>query len=664
MPSIEEQALQIYQNNLAYFEQKQPRVFEKLASFDNAIANGYYQERYDLEYTEQGYFDVKERSSGNFLYGSDTHRFAQEMAKSVDMRKVDNIFIISPRHRFTDAFLKKAKHEPITSNNLSGVAEIIDFVDRQIPEDSTMRRLEKYIFFGIGLGTHIPTIDKKIHSDFYLLVEDDLELFRLSLFVTDYTKIAQKSELYFVIFEEDRDAKVIMEEFLQDGFMHNHYIKFIHMLHHSESKMRVFHEASSSVSHLLFPYHAYFNKFLRALDFMREGYRFINLNAIKQPLRDKPVLLLAAGPSLAKNLSWVKRVQDRYIVVALTSTLSTLEQEGIVPDIITHLDPYTKGSLPHLQALKNRDYFTKPIVLVGGQSPIELVEMFDKDRVFVYESGTNYKKGFGDVQATCVGSTTLLLSLIFDAKEIYLLGLDLAIDEESGSTHTSSHAHAQRLDTSKSNQLEEIFNFKESLIKVKGNFKNEVLTTANFYISIESIERNIPRYKRAYQHIYNLNQGASLRGVEPKKIDEVEVPDLQEKHDLYELFLRSSSGEVIQEELESIEKILHHARKVGQILNRHKLKKFQSSEAYQYDLMQLSLDLTADRSIEASYLNLILLHYMQYIYPYIFDYLNTKEVKDYRKGIKVIDKILVSKMKKMVQVFERKCEQFFETEMA
>ena len=575
------------------------------------------------------------------------------------MRKEDNVFIVSPRHKFTAKFLKKSKSDPIDANNLSGVAEIIDFVESSIPENSTMKRLEKFIFFGTGLGTHIVTVDKKIGSDFYLFVEDDLELFRLSLFVTDYSKIAQHSELYFVIFEEDRDAKLIMEEFLQDGFMHNHYIKFLHMLHHSDEKLRVFHEATTSLNHLLFPYHAYFNKFLRALDFMKEGYRFINLNAKVQPLKDKPVLLLAAGPSLAKNLKWVKKVQDRFILVALTSTLSILEKEGIVPDIVTHLDPYAKGSLPHLQKLNNRDYFTKTILLAGSQSPFEVVEMFEKERVFIYENGTSHKKGFGSVQATCVGSTTLLLSLIFDAKEIYLLGLDLAIDEESGSTHAVTHAHSKKLDLSRSIGMEEIFNFKESLIKVKGNFKEEVLTTANFYISIESLDRNIPRYKKEYQHIYNLNNGAYLRGCETKKIDDVNLPKRQEKDQLYRVFIQNSSNKVTKEELESIRKILEHAKKVAKILNRHKLKKFKNAQEYQYELMQLSLDITADKSIEASYLNLVLLHYMQYIYPYIFDYLNTKEIKEYTKGIQKIDKILITKMKKIAEFFESKCERFF-----
>ncbi len=63
-PSIEQIAITTYQNNLLYFQKEQPRVYEKVTAFENAVANGYYQEKYELEYKEEGYFDVKEKSSG------------------------------------------------------------------------------------------------------------------------------------------------------------------------------------------------------------------------------------------------------------------------------------------------------------------------------------------------------------------------------------------------------------------------------------------------------------------------------------------------------------------------------------------------------------------------------------------------------------------------
>ncbi|RUM67607.1 MAG: hypothetical protein DSZ06_00845, partial [Sulfurospirillum sp.] len=154
MPSIEDKALQTYQNNLTYLQAKQARVYDKLASFDSAVANGHFQERYDLEYKDGGYFDVKEISTNNYLYGCDTNEYAREITNSIDYKKEDNIFIVTPRYNFSKEFLKKAKDDPIDANNLSAIAPIIDLLDKKIPENSTMKKHEKFIFFGVGLGTH------------------------------------------------------------------------------------------------------------------------------------------------------------------------------------------------------------------------------------------------------------------------------------------------------------------------------------------------------------------------------------------------------------------------------------------------------------------------------------------------------------------------------
>jgi len=664
MPSIEDQALQIYQNNLTYLQSYQPRVYEKLAAFDSAVVNGHYSEKYDLEYKEEGYFDVKEIKSGNYLYGSNTIEYAKMIAKSIDYKKEDNIFIVAPRYNFSKEFLKKAKYEPIDANNLSAVALIIDLINRQIPPNSTMKKHEKFIFFGVGLGTHLKSIDEKINSDFYLIVEDDLELFRLSLFVTDYSKLAKNSELYFCIFEEDSSSKVIMEYFLEDGFMHNHYIKFLHMLHHSEDRMKNFQEVSASQRHILFPYHAYFHKFLRPLDYLKEGYKFLSLIPKSFPFANKPVLILAAGPSLSKNLAWVKKHHDNFITIALTSSLATLEKEDIIPDIVTHLDPFEGCSLPHLQKIKNSDYFTKPICLFGSQSPKGVVDLFKKEHIFFFESGTEYKKDFGSITAPCIGTMSYALSLVLGAKDIYLLGLDLAIDEKSGSTHSSDHAHAKTLDINNVDRLEEKFSFKTSIIKVKGNFHDEVLTTANFYISIESAIKNYAKYHKSYQTVYNLNDGAYLNGAIPTKIEEVKVKNSVDKKNLIKDFNSISSDVLTDKEIKSIETMNQHAKSVKTILHKHKTRNFNSPQEYQYNLMGLSLDLTADSSLEASSLNIVLLKYMQYIYPYIFDYLNTKEIKEYKKTVKKIDKLLIESMLKIIKEFEKKFELFLEEEIA
>ncbi len=660
--SIEDQALQTYEENLIYLQENKPTLYKKIVDFELAVENGYYQSRYELEYKDEGYFDVLELSSGNYLYGSDSNEYAKDAKKSIDYRKEDNTFIVFGQYNFDKEFLRSVKKSSIFSNNhLIGTAEIINLCNKNIPANSIMKRLEKFIFFGSGLGLHIKSVHEKINSDFYLIVEDDLELFRLSMFVTSYLKLSKDATLYFSVFDDDNEAKKVMEEFLEDGFMHNHYIKFLHTLNHSEKKMRVMHEVTASPNYKLFPYSAYFFKYLTPLYYLKEEYNFLNLILARDIFKDKRVLILAAGPSLAKNIKWVKEHNDRFVTIALTSSLSTLEREGIVPDIITHLDPFSHGSLPHLQKLKNKDYFTKPICLFGAQTAPEVAQMFKKENIFIFNNNSSYREKYGDATATCVGSISYILSLMLGASEIYLLGLDLSIDEESGATHSNSHAHSKKLDLSRVDKMEEIFDFKDSLIRVEGNFKDEVLTTANFFMSINSVKSNSKKVKRVYQKSYNLSNGAKLYDTIPLKLDKVDCSKSQSKNfDLKELFLQNSNSKLDESEIEFIYKMLLHAKSVRKILKKYRSKKYKTIEEYQYALMGLSLDVTAQRSKVAGQLNIVLLHFMMFIFPYIFDLFNTREVKNYKELIVRVDKLLVAKMMLITDIFIERLEDFFQ----
>jgi hypothetical protein len=90
--SIEEKAIQTYQNNLLFLQETQPKVYEKITALENALEHGHYEEKYELQYKEEGYFDVLEKATQTWLYGKDSNEHAQLAAKSIDFTKKDNLF--------------------------------------------------------------------------------------------------------------------------------------------------------------------------------------------------------------------------------------------------------------------------------------------------------------------------------------------------------------------------------------------------------------------------------------------------------------------------------------------------------------------------------------------------------------------------------------------
>ena len=166
--NIEIKIVDNFEKNMKYFEQYQPQVYSILASLDSAIEQNLYQSKYDLIFNNN-YFDVKELRTGKYIYSDNSNKHAFDISEN-----------------FKD-------------------------------------KIDNFVFFGVGLGVHLERIIKNTQSKRYLIIEDDLELFKLSTFVTPYFKFAKDSELFFSVFEEE-------DVFLKNG------VQFISGLSEKENK--------------------------------------------------------------------------------------------------------------------------------------------------------------------------------------------------------------------------------------------------------------------------------------------------------------------------------------------------------------------------------------------------------------------------------------------
>ena len=145
---IETKIIDNFEKNIKYFEEFQPEIYSMLASLDSAIDQGVYQNKYELIFYNN-YFNLKELKTGNLFYSENSNKYAFEVS---------------------EIFKEK------TGN---------------------------FVFFGVGLGVHLERVHKNILAKKCFIIENDLELFKLSTFVTPYFKFAETSELFFSVFEDD-----------------------------------------------------------------------------------------------------------------------------------------------------------------------------------------------------------------------------------------------------------------------------------------------------------------------------------------------------------------------------------------------------------------------------------------------------------------------------
>ncbi len=227
MQDIEQKAIETYTKNLSYLSKEHPDLHRKIELLSLALQNGQYKEKYAIEYKEEGYFDLLELSTGKWLYGSHSGKLAKKAALGVNYNKTDGVIETFYNFKFDESAVNTAKNTDPTISSFATTAPVISYIDGIIDKkNTTMRKIYKFIFFGTGLGLHIDEIDRKIDASIYLIVEDNLEIFRASLFVTDYSRIGKKSKIHFSIMDNDYSFKEKFNKFFHDAFIRNNYLKY------------------------------------------------------------------------------------------------------------------------------------------------------------------------------------------------------------------------------------------------------------------------------------------------------------------------------------------------------------------------------------------------------------------------------------------------------
>ena len=629
-----------FNENISYIEKQQPELFSKLVALDNAVANGHYQEKYELVF-DNGYFDVLEKQTNNYLYGQNSDEYATLAARSIDYNLEENLFICSPEHKIDDASLKYYKELPLLEDYLSGMAPILHFIGERIDEKKPLKTLEKFIFFGVGLGLHIASIDKKIGAKQYLIVEDDLELFRLSLFTSSYSELSKKAQLYFAIFDDNVEFTETGEKFLSERYEENHYIKYFEMLSHSQEKREAFHLCVTNQAHLRFSYAEMLKQTLLPLENLFSEYQFLERNiTLKETLfEEKPFLLVAAGPSLEKNIELLKEKAKSFVIVAVSATLPLLEKLEITPHIVVHLDAF-EASIKHFDALESLDFLKDTLCLFSAKTSPLILKRLESKNIFLYEESTSYKENSFRPVSPCVGSLSYQILLYLKVKNIYLLGVDLAVDAQTGQTHSSSHIFAKSLDISDVKSDKRTIEYKKHLLSVEGNRVSSVFTTPHFKTSIDMMNYNTLKVKENIQTIKNFGDGAKFDKVEVAQLIEWDGDTLEENlhKDLQVIFSQYSRSGLSERERKTLELRVEYAQGIRERLFSYMSLEADTVDAFKHNLKQLVEDISRDDSME---LSKVFYLYFRYLLPYIFDFVNREDVNISQKELRSINRVMV-----------------------
>ena len=502
---LEQTILSIYSKNIEYFKIEHKNLYSKIKDFEN---KNYFQ--YSLSF-ENNHFELINENN-TFIYNCDPFYDASTRVDKIE--ETGSFSIIK-----TNA-LYYARH---INYEVDGLKYINNYISL-IKDKKINKSFSKFIFLGTLLGVHLNDIDKKIKAQSYLIIEDSIDIFRLSLFLTDYKELEKNSKLYFCINENTNIKAKIVSNFLRYLPQYNHNISFELA---SEKEIYLIEDISSLLineNEINYPYSEYILSFTRGLNSFNHGYKLLNLHKQNKLLENYDVLFLGAGLSLHKDIEFIKNNQNNFLILAIAATLKTLQEHNIIPDIILTSD---SGEIVLDQFDVKTKYYSSSLILASIKTNPKVMNLLNKNNTIIFNDSLELFEKTGTNTGINVGNTAYSILLKSSAKSIYLLGFDACIDEKSGRTHSTK---ADKINIEKFDVLyDEKIDSLHNVFKVKGNFKESVYTNSHFKNMITSFYDIENEYSTKS---YNLSDGAYLAGCKALRSKDIKIKNNYNKKNL------------------------------------------------------------------------------------------------------------------------------------
>ncbi|MEA2049980.1 MAG: 6-hydroxymethylpterin diphosphokinase MptE-like protein [Campylobacterota bacterium] len=660
MENIQNRALETFLENLKFLEKNNKVLYDRINALSNAIETNEYKERYHLEYIkEDEEFDIYDTVTTSYVYNRKPNEFIKKAVLESNFDKKSTLDLLLPKmyNQNKPPYIDDTQNQLTRTTNLCA-SEVFDYIKlfqkSTVYKGKKFKYFEKFVFAGVLLGTHIEKIVDKLNLGFIFLYEYNIEIFRLSLFTTNYNKLSKKSHIYLSVMEDKEQLENTIHNFFHYAFRSNYLVKY----YCTNYNINDFFDRVLSVTSQKTPFaYTHWKMLISMLEPSIKHmlkYPTLQTNNPTDILSTQSVLILAAGPSFGKNIEWIKKNQNKFFIIAIGAVVKRLIDEDIKIDMITNVDgdEILKGQFPD----EIKDEIKDIPFLAAPNTYDKIIEMFDEQNVILYEAMSGYKHNSFLVQGYSVGEVTLNLAHVLGAREIYLLGSDLALDQETGRSHADGHDNLSAVDITDTKKEHNSamktgnYTLSKSTLLAKGNFTDTVVTNVIFEKSIiayavvlKRIHDDSPQTK-----VYNLNDGAYFDGAIPLHIEDVVVSENQsvvtKKRLFDELQEYLSIGFTDAEKLDFKGSVEYIDNLIVFIKELQKLK-VKSYMEFNTQRDEILVYVKKDfKKYERFYLDRMFINYIFMTEPYIGYQFNDKELKNEANYIKKVKKIWCSHM--------------------
>lgn len=402
------------------------------------------------------------------------------------------------------------------------VAITSEFDSANLPD----KELKQIIFFfGLTSIEEIVEVSRYANpSSLFVIIEPNLSVLRYALNIEDFSKLASINYMIAAVEANQMDevlkSLVATKAFLllkKPVFYLNSYYRRRDITLVKEYIIQI----RDSIKHKFFRIGNSILDSLLGLIHNMQNLKAISVApdtaAMKDCFKGYPAFVVAAGPSLDKNIEYLKKVGTRGIIIAVDTIAEKLVKNGIIPHVISSVERlnvweyFFENKPPYYE----HSYFVAPPVVqpaiikaFNGRSILPMRQSVREYRWLsdILGLSEDYKVWMG---ASCV-HTGIGLALHIGASPIVLVGQDLAYGEDITKTHASGTEY---------DKLPMEAEIADDILTVEGYYGQDVKTRLiwnDFRVILENLVGDL-----SIRVINATEGGARIKGTEQKSLSEV-----------------------------------------------------------------------------------------------------------------------------------------------
>jgi len=467
--------------------------------------------------------------------------------------------------QFTSRYRVMQSLRPDGTPNLYCVEKDLLYYDNTDPLRDSEQQIEALhlknarlsVFLGVGLGYELVhfamDIAETVSTKAIIVIEKDLELFKLACCYTDLARLIAHPMIFFLIGASENELYVPLRNKLKGSgwFI---YLRALKPLYHPSSMrlgkgyylnaLRVIRDAS------LLTVTDFGNcpeDSLIGVENMLANLSVIirnpGINQLFEAFRDKPAVVVATGPSLNKNKHLLKGLEKRALIVSVDASLKLLLEMGVRPHLVTALERgiAVAGFFKDFRPGELDDIYLAACPVVRR----EVYDLYCGPKVIAYRAFDHFKwldvdRGMLNIKGSA-GNMAFKIAAALGCNPIILVGQDLAFDR-AGATHANGHMLGEKQDF-----------FYQSVMEVPGNDGYPIQTSTVLYSFLKGYEVDVAEY--AGTCINSTEGGAFIQGTQVMTLAEAIERHLSAEFDPLEIIHRHLTIPDESENKETLRKV-------------------------------------------------------------------------------------------------------------